>query len=319
MADNICVSVIIPVYNAEKYIRECLLSINSQSLKELEIICVDDGSADNSAEIIKGMMEDDRRIKYIHQENKGAPAARNNGLRHSSGKYCMFFDSDDILYPDALESMVELIEKENADIVMGDYNDIDADGQLIQKVSMESFSVKKNKSVYENDEKYLCTKFQPLPGNKLLRKSVLIDSGLEFYDLKIGQDLNFYLKFISLCSKVCILNKCVFGYRVLDGSISRQYSLKILDICNGMNDVKQFYSSDNKDVFYKKYVSVVELIAYRSQLKKMKYFSDKDQLRQIYETLNKAQKSVVYSPSIYIKNYIKEKIKIALILSKYKA
>ena len=112
------VSVIMPVYNNEKYLEQCLDSIVNQSLTDIEIICVDDGSEDSSAEILKRYAEKDSRIRIIYQENAGAGAARNNGLRHSRGKYLSFLDSDDFFENDMLEKAVKKIEEDAADFVV---------------------------------------------------------------------------------------------------------------------------------------------------------------------------------------------------------
>ena len=93
--DNTKISVILPVYNVEKYLRQCLDTIIGQTLKEIEILCVDDGSTDNSAKILEEYAQKDQRVKVFTQKNAGAGAARNLGLRHASGKYLSFQDSDD--------------------------------------------------------------------------------------------------------------------------------------------------------------------------------------------------------------------------------
>ncbi len=112
------VSVIMPVYNNEKYLEQCLDSIVNQSLTDIEIICVDDGSEDSSAEILQRYAEKDRRIRIIRQENAGAGAARNNGLRHAQGKYLSFLDSDDFFESEMLEKAVKKIEEDAADFVV---------------------------------------------------------------------------------------------------------------------------------------------------------------------------------------------------------
>ena len=89
------ISIIIPVYNAENYLQECLDSIRKQSLTNLEIICIDDGSTDNSVSVIKNVMKKDFRIQLIEQTNQGAGIARNNGLKNATGKYVAFLDADD--------------------------------------------------------------------------------------------------------------------------------------------------------------------------------------------------------------------------------
>ncbi|MDO4647703.1 MAG: glycosyltransferase family 2 protein [Eubacteriales bacterium] len=112
------VSVIMPVYNGHEYLSQCLESVMNQTLRDIEIICVDDGSADDSVEILKKHAEKDARIKVIEQANGGAGAARNNGLRHATGKYLSFLDSDDFFEPTMLEHAVNQIQKDAADFVV---------------------------------------------------------------------------------------------------------------------------------------------------------------------------------------------------------
>lgn len=120
MADNSLplVTVIVPVYNQEKYIGQCIESILAQSLQEIEIICVDDGSTDKSKEILEKYAEQDKRIHIFYQENAGAGAARNYGLREATGKYLSFLDSDDFFEPDMLLNAYKQAEKDKADFVI---------------------------------------------------------------------------------------------------------------------------------------------------------------------------------------------------------
>ena len=110
--DEIKVSVIIPIYNTEKYLAECLESIINQTLKQIEIICIDDGSSDGSAAILKEYAQNDLRISMYTQKNRGVSAARNVGVRHARGKYLFFMDSDDILEKNALEILVQTLQNE---------------------------------------------------------------------------------------------------------------------------------------------------------------------------------------------------------------
>ena len=96
------VSVVIPIYNAEKYLKECLDSVAGQSLREIEIICVNDGSSDGSAVILQEYAKSDERVRIFEQKNQGASSARNHGIRNACGEYLYFMDSDDILRKDAL-------------------------------------------------------------------------------------------------------------------------------------------------------------------------------------------------------------------------
>lgn len=112
------VSVIIPCYNAEKNIMQCIDSIRSQTLEQMEIICVDDGSSDSTLEILRSYQEKDSRIRVIQQENAGAGAARNVGLDYASGEYLSFLDADDFFETDMLEKAVDAAEKWQADYVV---------------------------------------------------------------------------------------------------------------------------------------------------------------------------------------------------------
>lgn len=110
------VSVIIPVCNGEKYLRQCLDSVLGQTLKNFEMICVDDGSTDSSPGILESYAQRYACIKVLHQENMFAGAARNHGMRHACGKYLAFIDCDDFAEPDYLEKLTDLCEKYQTDI-----------------------------------------------------------------------------------------------------------------------------------------------------------------------------------------------------------
>lgn len=129
MSDNneiknteIKVSVIIPVFNASKHLSKTLDSISNQTLKELEIICIDDGSTDNSPEILKNYADKDKRLIIISQKNQGVSAARNAGLSIAKGKYIQFVDSDDILKSEAIQKSYKNAQETNADITLFCHN-----------------------------------------------------------------------------------------------------------------------------------------------------------------------------------------------------
>ena len=113
------VSVVIPVYNVEGYLEECLDSVINQTLEDIEIICINDGSTDNSLEILEEYAKKDNRIKILNQENQGISATRNNGLKICKGKYICFLDSDDYLELNALMETYDISEKYSLDICSG--------------------------------------------------------------------------------------------------------------------------------------------------------------------------------------------------------
>lgn len=115
------VSVIVPIYKSEKYLPGCVSSIIKQSFKDLEIILVDDGSQDKCPQICDSYAKQDKRIKVIHQKNKGQSAARNAGIDSATGDYLFFVDSDDRLHPQAIEILLNIAEKTNAPITTSNY------------------------------------------------------------------------------------------------------------------------------------------------------------------------------------------------------
>ena len=137
------ISVIIPVYNVEDYLAECIDSVLGQSYTDYEIILVDDGATDSSGRMCDEYARKDSRIRVIHQENGGLSAARNTGLRAAWGKYIYFLDSDDYIAPSALEHLAALAEKEQADVVFFDgytfFDECEADVTAIEYVRQATY------------------------------------------------------------------------------------------------------------------------------------------------------------------------------------
>ena len=128
------VSIIIPVYNNEKYIEKCIHSVLNQTFGELEIIAVNDGSTDESGKILKNLEREDVRIILLEQNNQGVAAARNLGVKKSTGKYITFVDGDDYLKNDYIEKMYDLAEKESLDMVISGLTYVDESGKELNKI-----------------------------------------------------------------------------------------------------------------------------------------------------------------------------------------
>ena len=306
---NIKVSIITPVYNVDKYLEECIESILKQDYRNIELILVDDGSTDNSKEIIKRYAKIDNRIKAVFQKNMGAPTARNKGIELATGEYILFFDSDDVLEENIISEMVSKIEQDNADLLIGNFIEIDENSK---KLSDKIF-FREEKTINDSIIKE-CSLFQPVPGNKLYKKEIIKNNNLRFADVKIAQDLNFYIKYLLFIKKVTCINKFVYKYRIIQGSISRTYSMKILDITNSFEDVKKLYIKENKIEQYNKYISIVELIGYTSQIKKAIYFKNKKDRKQVIEYFKNKERSIKYVFNLYTLKKIKTFIKFRLIV-----
>ena len=183
------VSVIIPNYNAGRYIDKCINSVLNQTYKNIELIIIDDGSIDESLNIIKEYSNKYKNILVMRQQNLNASIARNRGIENASGRYLMFIDSDDILYPDAIKKMVEIIEKDESDMVIGNFYVIDERDILKEKcIFTEEDRVE--------DKPIILNKIAPNPSNKLYRLDIIEKYNIVFGNVRIGQDLNFYLKYL---------------------------------------------------------------------------------------------------------------------------
>ena len=150
MVYNSKISIIVPIYNVEKYLRKCIDSILNQSYDNLQIILVDDGSPDNCPKICDEYLNKDNRIQVIHKSNGGLSSARNAGIKVANGKYIAFIDSDDYIELNMIEKLVNAIEKSNADLCICGIRWVNKDGTLFTKVAKSPI---KN-IVYDDDKKF---------------------------------------------------------------------------------------------------------------------------------------------------------------------
>lgn len=253
--EEIKVSIIMPVYNCEKYVEDTLVSILKQSYNNYELIIVDDGSTDSSMDIVKRYSEMDKRICVYNQRNQGPAIARNKGMLHARGDYFIFFDSDDIMLDNAIYNMVEVMESEKADLVIGDY--------LFWMVYLQDKIIEEKGTAF-----HLCgstysevSLFQPFLMNKMYRAALIREHKIEFTNSFRGEDLNFYLKYILFTDNISLLNKQVLKYRWSENSLSKAPSAdKMLDILKSFQDVKDFYTQHGKKELYDLYIYPLELI-----------------------------------------------------------
>ena len=211
------VSVIIPVYNVEKYLRQCLDSVVNQTLKDIEIICVDDGSSDNSLNILKEYAANDDRFIILEQKNQGAGAARNKGLEVAKGEYLYFIDGDDFLQRDALEKIYCRITETNSDIcvftnnflnvVTGEFKPCDWQ-RLIFKIPQKSSF---NKYDIPNDLFDFCN----VPAwTKMYKTSFIKSNNIKFQNLKTCNDVYFNFMTLSKADAITFLNECLITWRI---------------------------------------------------------------------------------------------------------
>ena len=226
------ISIIVPVYNSEKYLGVCIDSILSQSFRDFELILVDDGSRDPSPHICDDYAQKDSRVKVIHKENGGVSSARNAGLSAVRGGYLYFLDSDDTLEPDALQLMYQSISNENVDLVIAGYNRYDEDGTKIFGMSqreIETLSIDLAlKELYlPQDEEY-----QGYLWNKMFRSDIIKKAGLKFNEsIAFNEDRLFITQYLCASSRdVAYTTTPVYNYVVRStgamGSLKRGYNPK---------------------------------------------------------------------------------------------
>lgn len=218
---DINVSIIVPVYNAEKYIKKCLDSILNQTYTEFEIICVNDGSKDNTFTILEEYQKKDNRIKVIHQVNSGPSNARNSGINKAQGKYIAFIDSDDFVDKYFLEEMTgDLIQ---SDIVICNYIEINNTGE--HKVNIFKFLVEKKT---ENNIEVINEVISGPGGlvwGKLFKTSIIKEKNIRFNEnYKMCEDLLFVTEYICNAKKVNKINKNLYIHnKCNENSITANY------------------------------------------------------------------------------------------------
>ncbi|MBO7244768.1 MAG: glycosyltransferase family 2 protein [Alphaproteobacteria bacterium] len=206
------ISVIIPVYNVEKYLRECLDSVINQTLKDIEIICVDDGSTDNSLEILKEYAKKDNRLKIFTQKNKGSGAARNLGIKQSSGEFICFIDSDDYYpSPDILQTLYSSAVQQKVKICGGEFAMFTNETKKLT----QNFVGPDTKYLFKQNEIIVYKDYQFDYGYHrfIYNRNMLISNNIFFPDYKRYQDPPFFVKAMLTAEKFYALHKITYAYR----------------------------------------------------------------------------------------------------------
>lgn len=219
---NRCVTIIVPIYNVEDYVRECIESIIGQTHKNLQIILVDDGSTDSSGDICDEYGKKDDRIFVIHQKNAGLVEARKSGLAEAIGEYVGFVDGDDYIDADMYEKLSSVMEEQNVDIVHSGYwnekngnkyGKVDFAAELIDNYSSRMKLIDNLLRQNTNIEHSICT--------KLFKRELVVEAYSDVYtQCSYGEDLLCFISAIIKCNRIYTYNKSFYHYRVLSSSIS---------------------------------------------------------------------------------------------------
>ena len=205
------VSVIIPVYNVENYLRKCLNSLVNQTLKDIEIIVVNDGTLDNSQEIIDEYVKKyPKKVVSIIQENGGQGAARNTGLLHAKGEYIGYVDSDDYVEENMYEELYKKAKEEDSDIVICGNNVVKENYEFLSKEDV--------------DKEFLLGKMAVW--NKIYKKNIIVDNKIQFRSKVWYEDLDFTMKVYFSSKKISYVDKPLYNYLLREGSTMNNNNIK---------------------------------------------------------------------------------------------
>lgn len=240
MKKNQLISIIIPVYNAQKYLPKCIFSVINQTYRDLEIILINDGSTDESKKICNKYAKRDDRIRVIHKENQGVSHTRNLGIEEANGDYIFFMDSDDFIDPNSIEELYKNIEE--ADIVKMSYNIVDSHNNILDKVNLSG--------IY-NKEEYISQIISGKIGGHswgyLIKKDAIKDF---WFDINTScmEDMIFITKAILQCNEVKVINSAYYNYFInQDGITCGKINLNknVNDYCYSLKKIEQILKQEN--------------------------------------------------------------------------
>lgn len=268
------VSIIMPVYNAEKFIEKTILSLNNQTYDNIEVIAINDGSKDDTKIVLDGLMQrEDLHIKLrvVHQENMGICHTRNNGIQLAEGKYIAFVDHDDFMMPDAVERLVAQAENKNADMVIGGFELIDKDGKILEH---RPLNPKDPWSMFHISA----------PWGRIFKRELIMEHDIKFFITKISEDFYFNYVYMSYCNKIEVIPEVTYQWLYSPTSESHanmsQYSKDrdvLLMLTALMNDMKKDHNLPKE---YMEYGLIKHVLWYMFYVSKS---TSKDTLSIIYK------------------------------------
>ena len=292
------ISVIVPVYNVEEYLDKCLNSLVNQTLKDIEIIIVNDGSPDNSQLIIDEYTKKYKNIKSYKKGNSGLSDTRNVALAYARGEYVTFVDSDDYVSPFMYEKMYEKAKEKDFDIVACDLNYIYPD--KIERVVVDPKSdVNNNKELFINFYPTVCT--------KIFKRELLEKTKLTFKSGVWYEDVEFMYRLFPYINSVGVIHEPFYNYVQREKSITSTVSPKIYDYINNFNGLVVYYKDNG---FYEEYYKELEYsyvrYVYATFIKTCLGYNKKDYLKAVDEAIKNVSK---YFPNYRRNKYFYKSIK----------
>ena len=251
------ISVIVPAYNAKDYLRECLDSICNQSYKNLEIICINDGSTDNSEEIMRDYAKKDSRIKILSQHNQGLSASRNNGIKEAHGEYITFIDSDDYVSHDMIEELYKRAQQTQAQVVISNFSRIYSSPAREEVATYwKRLNQKKVEPIDSLPEKFRyqdiveCAFVSPcFVWGKLYSHKFIKENALKFEVGMYYEDGVFFIEILKCNPLFSYIDKPLYKYRISENSISHsvnKHQLDLLKSCSLIEERVRRYKLNKK-------------------------------------------------------------------------
>ncbi len=273
------ISVIVPVYNSEKYLFKCLESLRKQTFKDIEVVLVNDGSVDKSLDICKYFSKIDERFVVYNTQNMGVSHARNFGISKSNSQLINFVDSDDYVEENILEELNNALNNQKYDFSMCGYlkrKQFKTDNVEIEQFQCRKFKGK-TKAFLENILKYYHPPILQGPCWKLFKKSIINDNKIEFnQNMEFGEDLDFVLSYLLHSSNISCINKCLYNYRLQgDQSLSTKFNINKMEVYIQLAEKLETLEIE-KSIYKSGHKENIIVNCFMSYLSELLYFSLKN-------------------------------------------
>ena len=305
--ENQLISIIVPIYNVEKYLKECIESIINQTYKNIEIILVDDGSPDNCGKICDEYSQRDKRIILIHKENGGLSDARNKGIDIAKGDYLTFIDSDDFVNIDYIEKLYNSIKLNNTKLAQCGISKVNENNEIIEKLNYDENYIKTSHEILnELYGKHLIENV--VVWNKMYAKELF--ENIRFPVGKIHEDEFTTYKIFYSVDRISLLSDCLYNYRQTNESIiGKKFNKKRLNLLEALEERMDFFKNRNEIDLYEKTLKfyIEELRLYYIKVKK--YIENSKEIQQDIKRKYKIEyKKFVKIKSKKTKEILKAKI-----------
>lgn len=306
------VSIIIPAYNAEKYIERCLNSILNQTYNNLEIFVINDGSTDNTEIICNKIAKKDKRLIIETKINEGVSKARNYALKKVSGDYILFVDSDDWLENNMVEKMIKSSQENHSDIVFCEYNNYYEDSKKIERVYLNKYNYNDCLNLISDPK----TNFGGVPWNKLLKSKLVTKSYNE--NVHFFENLLFFLENLSDKTSFSVINEPLYNYSINDTSAlhSKKYSIKKVSALDALEIIIPITPIENIDFHKMLYINSYYENLYHLKKEKINNISLKKYYPNVCNFFNDIMKCNNISLKQKIKLFILHRLNFIYIIKK---